>query len=152
MDFKWVDYFKHHFFQVIICLLIGIASHIFWDAFTHPRGDFVKMIPFLRESSILFGYHIPNNRILQYASTVVGGIIVFYAVMKIPRAKEYAPSNHPVYYWFIVIGMGVVAANIRILAGLHYTDYVTVATSAATGCIAGAIIAPLFLEKRVVKV
>src|ERR1700679_1542072 len=40
MDFSWINYFKHHFLQVIICLLIGIASHIFWDGFTHPHGDF----------------------------------------------------------------------------------------------------------------
>ena len=40
MDFKWINYFKHHFFKVIICLLLGIASHIFWDGFTHPGGDF----------------------------------------------------------------------------------------------------------------
>ncbi len=149
MDFKWAPYFKNHFFTVIICLLAGIASHLFWDAFTHPHGDFVKMIPFLRESATLFGYHIPNDRILQYISTVVGGVIVFYAVMKIPRAADYAPSHHPVYYWFFVIGTGIVAANIRILLGLHYWEYVTVATSAASGFIAGAIIVPLFLGRTV---
>ena len=152
LDFKWMDYFKNHFLQVIICLLIGIASHIFWDAFTHPKGYFVRMIPFLKESSTLLGYHIQHDRILQYISTIVGGIVVLCAIMKIPRAKEYAPSHHPLYYWFFVIGTGIVAANIRILLGLHYWEYVTVATSAASGCIAGAIIVPLFLGKRVVKI
>ncbi len=151
MGFSWINYFKHHFLQVIICLLIGIASHLFWDGFTHPHGDFVRMISFLKESATIDGYHIANYRILQYISTIVGGIIVFYAIMKIPRDKEYAASNHPVYYWFFVIGTGIAAANIRILLGLHYWEYVTVATSAASGFIAGAIIVPLFLEKRVAK-
>jgi hypothetical protein len=152
MDFDWIKYLRHNFFKVIICLLVGIATHIFWDAFTHPHGDFVKMIPYLKETATIDGVHLPYYRILQYISTIVGGIIVFYAIMKMPQAAEYAKSNHPVYYWFIVIGTGIVAANIRLLAGVHYTEYFTVATSAATGFIAGAIIAPLFLDRRKKKV
>lgn len=152
MDFNWMDYFKHHFFQVIICLLIGIASHIFWDAFTHPHGDFVKLIPFLKENSTLYGFRIVNYRIMQYISTTVGGIVVFYSIMKMPRAAEYAPSNHPVFYWLIIIATGVVVANIRLLTGLHYWEYAAVDTSVVSGFIAGAISAPLFLEKRGAKI
>lgn len=151
MRFKWMDYFKHHFFTVIICLLIGIASHIFWDSFTHPGGDFVKMIPWLREISDVLGIHIQNSRLLHVISTIVGGIIVFYAVMRIPKATDYAKSRNPVYYWFIVIGTGVVLTNLRILLGLHYWEYYNVATSFVSGLILGTIMAPLLLEKMPVK-
>jgi hypothetical protein len=148
MNFNWTEYFWHNIIKVFICLLAGIATHIFWDAFTHPRGDFVKMIPLLKENMFLFGAHIPDYKFLQYVSTVVGGIIVLYAVIRIPPAAEYAKPNHPFYYWFIVIGTGVVAANLRVLTGVNYADYFTVATSALSGSIAGVIIAPLFLERR----
>ncbi len=151
MDFSWGQYVRHNFFTVIICLIIGSASHIFWDAFTHPHGDFVRMIPTLRESTTLLGVTVKYYRILQYISSTLGGIIVFYAVMKIPRATDYAKSRNPVFYWFIVIGTGIVAANIRILLGIHYTDYPTVAVSALAGFIVGTIIAPVFLEKRIIK-
>ena len=155
LDFKWWNYFKHHFFIVIICLLVGISSHIFWDSFTHPHGDFVKLIPFLREVSNINGLHLPNYRIMQAISTLVGGTIVCFSFMCIPRAKEYAKSRNPVYYWFIVFGTGLAAANIRMITGIPNLPFVavaTVATSALAGFIAGAIIAPLFLEKRIVKV
>jgi hypothetical protein len=152
MDFNWMDYFRHNFFTVLICLLVGIASHIFWDSFTHPRGDFVKIIPYLKETSTIDGFRIPNYRIMQNLSTLVGGIIVFISIMSIPRAKEYAPSRNPFYYWFIVIGTGLAAVNIRMITGTHYWEYVTIATAALSGFIAGTIIAPLFLEKKVVKV
>jgi hypothetical protein len=151
MDFKWTDYFKHHFFTVIICLLVGIASHIFWDGFTHPGGDFVKRISWLRESSEVFGFHILNSRLMHIISTIVGGILVFYAILRIPKATKYAKSRNPVYYWFIVIGTGVVATNLRILIGLHYWEYYTVATCFISGFIAGAIMAPLLLEKMPAK-
>lgn len=147
MDFNWTNYFKNNFFIVIICLLIGIASHIFWDSFTHPYGDFVKMIPWLRESSNVFGFHIPNNRVLHIISTIVGGVVVFYAILRIPKATDYAKSRNPLYYWFIVVGAGVIVANIRILTGMHYSEYYNVATSFVSGLIAGTMLAPLFLER-----
>jgi Domain of unknown function (DUF4184) len=151
LHFNWMNYFKHHFFQVCICILIGIASHIFWDGFTHPHGDFVKIIPFLKESTTISGTHFTNYTLLQYISTIVGGIIVFYAVMKMPRVKEYAQSHHPFYYWFIIIGTGVVVANVRILTGIYYWEYFNVVTSFVSGLIIGSIIAPLFLERRIQK-
>ncbi len=147
LNFNWTDYFKHHFFTVCICLLVGIASHIFWDSFTHPRGDFVKLIPALKENSSLFGFHFINFNLLQNISTIVGGLVVFYAIMQIPPEVNYATSPNPVYYWIIVIGTGIVAANLRVLMGIHYWEYLNVITSFATGLMAGSIIAPLFLER-----
>lgn len=151
LDFSWWDYFKHNFFIVIICILVGVASHLLWDGFTHPHGMFVNMIPSLKETTDIFGNHVRYYRILQNISSVVGGIIVFYAVMRIPKAADYPKSRNPVFYWFIVIGTGLVAPNIRILLGVRYTEYGTVGVSVISGLIAGAIMAPLFLEKRIVK-
>jgi hypothetical protein len=147
MDFNWLHYLKHHFFVIISCLLVGISSHIFWDSFTHPRGSFVKFIPFLKESSYILGFHIPNSSVLHIISTIVGAAVIFYAIMRMPKATDYAKSRNPLYYWFIVIGTGVVVVNIRILTGMHYWEYPNIATCIASGCIAGSIIAPLFLER-----
>ena len=152
MGFNWIKYFKQNFFTVIICLLVGIASHIFWDGFTHPHGDFVKILPFLRGNITLSEMHIPVYRLAQYISTIAGGIIVLYYILNIPRAEHYAKSRNPFYYWFIVIGTGIVAANLRVLTGIHYWDYPTVATSTITGFILGSLFAPLFLERKIPKV
>jgi membrane-bound metal-dependent hydrolase YbcI (DUF457 family) len=150
MDFDWNSYFRSHFIQVLVCLLVGIASHIFWDAFTHPRGDFVRIIPFLKESLTISGINMYYYRILQYASTIVGGVIVMFSILKIPSSKENNPPNHPLYYWVIIIVMAIIAANVRVLLGVHYTEYATIATSAASGSLVGAIIAPLFLERSAI--
>ena len=152
MDINWWNYFKQNFFIVFICILVGIASHLLWDGFTHPHGMFVKMIPVLKESTYMFGFQVKYYRILQNLSSLVGGIVVIYFIMLFPKADEYAKSRNPVFYWFIVIGTGIVAANIRMLMGVPYTDYYTIAISFLSGVIAGTIIAPLFLEKRIVNV
>ncbi len=151
IDFNWWDYLKHNFLVVIICLLIGIASHLLWDGFTHPHGMFVKMIPVLKESTYLFEFHVKYYRILQNISSLIGGLVCFFAVMAMPKSPDYPKSRNPVFYWFIIIGTGLVAANIRMLAGVPFSDYYTLAVSGLSGMIAGSIIAPLFLEKRVIK-
>lgn len=149
VDFNWINYFKNHFFTVIICLFVGIASHIFWDSFTHPGGDFVKMIPWLQESSNMFGFHVANSRLIQSISTITGGALVLYAILRIPKATHYVKSRNPGYYWFIVIGTGVVIINIKLLIGTRYWEYYTLATCFVSGLISGSIIAPLLLERRI---
>ncbi len=151
IDFNWWNYIKHNFLIVIICILLGIASHILWDGFTHPHGMFVNMIPSLKETVEIYGNKVKYYRVLQSFSSVAGGLIVFYAIMKIPKQVEGTKSRNPVFYWFIVIGTGIVAANVRMLLGAELLNYGTIGVSAISGWMAGAIIAPLFLEKRIVK-
>jgi membrane-bound metal-dependent hydrolase YbcI (DUF457 family) len=151
MGFNWTKYFTQNFFTVIVCLLVGIATHIFWDGFTHPHGDFVRILPFLKENITISGIHIPAYRLAQYISTAIGGIIVLWYILNIPKSEIYAKSRNPFYYWFIVIGTGIVAANLRVLMGVHYWDYPTVATSAISGSLVGSLFAPLFLEKAISK-
>lgn len=152
MDFDWGKYVKHNFLTVLVCLLAGIASHIFWDSFTHRHGDFVKLIPFLRETTAIMGFHMVNYAHMQDISTVVGGVIVFYAMMLIPTDVNYARPRNPAYYWLIVIAAGLIIAGLRVLAGVHYWQYFNVATAFVSGLIAGSIIAPLILGQRIVKV
>lgn len=148
INFDWGHYFKNHFLLVIICLLIGITSHVFWDSFTHLNGYFVKAVPFLRETVIIYGNHIPNARILQAISTVVGGLVVFYAIMRMPDDMDAPPINNPTYYWLIIIATGIITATIRVLASSHLLNYDVIALSIASGFIAGSIIAPFFLKSR----
>ncbi len=65
-------------FAMIVCsLLVGIATHIFWDAFTHPRYWIYDHWRFLHEAASLplFGPR-PWYGILQYINSVLGIVIV----------------------------------------------------------------------------
>lgn len=146
--FNWINYFNKHFIVVFICLLVGIASHIFWDDFTHPSGHFVKMIPLLRENLYILKFLIPNNRLLQAISTTIGGMVIFYAIMRMPEDVDICKQRNATDYWLILAGMGVVAVNVRMLENIYDFDYQTIALSTLSGFIAGSIVAPLLLAKK----
>ncbi len=51
MGFRWNAYFRQHFVKIIISMLIGIALHLVWDAFTHLNLAY----PDAEDSTILIG-------------------------------------------------------------------------------------------------
>jgi len=148
MHFKWWQYFKQHFLVVIICLLVGIASHLFWDSFTHLDGYFVRIIPVLKQSTHIFGSRIQYARLLQTISTIVGAAVILFAIMRMPAADKYATPNMPVDYWLIIVGVGITVICIRIISNLYDFGIEGIAISFLSGIIAGSIIAPLFIPKN----
>ncbi|MFD8262585.1 DUF4184 family protein [Streptomyces griseoluteus] len=59
----------HHTMWLLVSALIGIASHLVWDSFTHGDGFLVTHVQPLRASA-LGGLTVA--RLLQYASTALG--------------------------------------------------------------------------------
>lgn len=52
--------------------LIGAATHVFWDSFTHANRWGVNLLPVLnRDLLSLFGRDVPAYKALQYGSTIV---------------------------------------------------------------------------------
>ena len=100
-NFNWNSYSKTNWFVVIISILIGTISHIFWDSFTHDTGYFVKTIPFLSNSMELLDYRIPVLKILQHSSTLVGAFIICISIYKLPTSQINNASDN--YYWIIFI-------------------------------------------------
>lgn len=54
---------------VLVSTVLGVLTHVAWDAFTHGDGMVVQHVAWLREP--LVG-DVPAARVLQHASTVVG--------------------------------------------------------------------------------
>jgi hypothetical protein len=59
---------SRHLVPVVVALAIGIASHVLWDAFTHPGRFGSALIPALADD---WG-PLPGTRWLQYASSIGG--------------------------------------------------------------------------------
>ena len=65
------------FLLIIISILVGIATHLFWDSFTHPNTWPYRHWSILRQTFILpIAGEMPLYKILQHSSTVVGMAIV----------------------------------------------------------------------------
>lgn len=79
---------------ILLSLLLGIATHLAWDALTHYSFLTVFLVPSL--SSHLFSvgeYHVYPYKLLQHASTLAGTLLVWRWIWRglqqpaLPRAQ-----------------------------------------------------------------
>lgn len=94
---------------VLLSLLIGIATHVVWDSFTHSDGYVVLHVPFL--TAQLVG-DLTWARALQHISTV-GGLVVL-AVYLWRRRSRLLPGGAPGRrrtWWTLGIVGGVAAVG-----------------------------------------
>lgn len=102
-DFDWNTYFKRNWTIVIISLLIGILSHILWDAFTHQHGYFVEQIDNLKNTISVFEIEIPFWKIAQHVSTLIGIIIILLAFSKLPKGFYPKTSTCQLYLKSVIL-------------------------------------------------
>lgn len=102
----------------VVGLVIGAASHVLWDAFTHDGGPFVAALPFLRDE---FG-PFPGYKWAQYGSGVLGlvglgiGALVWYVARRPHHVAEDHRGPARVAAWTAVLAAAVVPAGV-VLAG-----------------------------------
>lgn len=56
--------------------LIGMFTHVFWDAFTHNTGYFVTRLSFLTHSVRVLNHDLYVYKICQHGSTLIGFAII----------------------------------------------------------------------------
>ncbi len=134
-DFHWHEYVRQHFLVVILCILAGTASHIFWDSFTHSGTYFVRHWPFLRMQVDLGFQDYPMWHILQQISTVVGLFFVIVYVLKLPRKGSFTTNPKPLFWILLTIVVGGISFWRLWETGMHEIikiGHVAVITMGAT--------------------
>lgn len=121
-QFDWNNYFKKNWLVVAISVLIGAASHIFWDSFTHDHGYFVQTIPVLTNTVDILGRQVPTLKILQHSSTLLGGLVIAFALFKIVPDKNVTGQLN-IKYWGILTTLTLTIIAVRLLSGLDYKLY-----------------------------
>ncbi|SIQ32552.1 DUF4184 family protein [Maribacter ulvicola] len=146
-QFDWNEHFKRNWFVVLISILIGAASHIFWDSFTHDHGYFVQTIPTLQNSIDFLGRQIPILKILQHSSTLLGGLVIAFAIFKLPTNKS---ENEKINlkYWVILAGLTLTIIAVRLLSGLELKQYGNVIVTAISAGLISLTITPLLIKKN----
>jgi hypothetical protein len=145
--FDWNGHLKRNWHVVTISILIGAASHVFWDSFTHDYGYFVETIPALQNSVDFLGRQIPILKILQHSSTLLGGLVIAFAIFRLPADKTERENINP-KYWLIVTGLTLTIIAARLLIGLETKQYGTViVTAISAGLISLTITASLTMTK-----
>ncbi|MFN5518208.1 MAG: DUF4184 family protein, partial [Bacteroidota bacterium] len=121
-QFNWNRYFKRNCFVVAISILIGATSHIFWVGFTHDHGYFVQAIPQLQNAVNLLGEQIPILKILQHSSTLLGALVIAFAIYKLPINKT-EEQNISLKYWSILSALTLTIVTVGLLSGLELKPY-----------------------------
>ncbi|MBO0983521.1 DUF4184 family protein [Rathayibacter sp. SD072] len=99
-------------------IVIGAATHVLWDGFTHLGGPFVAAVPALQQS---FG-PFPGYKWAQYASGVLGllglgiGAVVWYVTRRPHPVPPDGRGPVRVAAWTVVLVAAVVPAGV-VLAG-----------------------------------
>jgi hypothetical protein len=134
-------FFKHHWIIIIISVLIGSASHILWDNFTHMDGYFVSLFPSLTKWFNIAGYNIPVVVFLQLSSSVIGLLIIFFAIMNLPVGKLTNTNNHVLRYWMKITAITLFILVLRYPTGFVMAEFFgDVVDTAISGGLIGLLI------------
>lgn len=142
--FNWNNYCKTNLPVVVISILIGAASHLFWDSFTHLNGYFVIAWGMGKQVSLL-GVQLPLYKVIQHASTLAGGVVVLVAILKLP-ALQVVPQKSSYGYLLMVMMVTMVTIILRIIAGLSITQYPDLIVTALSSFIVAIVLVPLVLK------
>ena len=98
-----------------LALVVGAGTHVLWDEFTHPRRWGTALLPALDETWGL----LPGYRWLQYASGLVGGVVllVWFALWwRRTPAGDARPTTGAWWAWGVIATAGVAAGGIAALS------------------------------------
>lgn len=143
--FNWTSYFKNYWIVVCVSILIGGASHILWDSFTHENGYFVNRIPLLQRwiDTPIITIHIYN--LAQQLSSFFGILIVAIALIRLKVYPVKMDSN--IYkYWLLVSAISILVIILRIASGLHIHRYGNVIVSIISAGMISLIATPFILK------
>ena len=146
-QFDWVRYFRENYFIVMLSILVGTASHIFWDSFTHAYGIFVKHFPILATDITLAGTSMALYTFLQFAFSVLGALLILFTVLLLPRDKTLKNSKSNLKYWALVTILMILVTIGRFLSGLNFSYFPNVVVVLISGGLLGLLLSPLIMKK-----
>lgn len=88
--------------------ILGMVTHVFWDAFTHSNGFFVLNINFLKININFFNFQIPLFKIIQHGSTLIGIILILIYLNKIKKESNKDIISSKLKYHFIAIFIQII--------------------------------------------
>jgi hypothetical protein len=119
-DFDFLTHFKRYFPGYIICLLIGIFSHLVWDSFTHSNEHMVQLFPVLaRLLEVSFLPSWPLFRYFQHISTLIGAVVVGYFFHYQPCHPSVS-NTFDFRYWMGIVALALLAFLVRWAFGFEY--------------------------------
>jgi len=140
--FNFLSYLGANWRVFLLSSLVGAASHVIWDSFTHSNRFFTRQFSDVYESiSVRFdGVNYPFFYVLQNVSTAVGLlIVVLYVILKKPVGKE-ALMKPKITYWLAIFAIAIVVLRLRFFIYPFDYDLGNVVVSSMTGLLVGVVV------------
>lgn len=134
--------FKLKFWVIMsTSMIIGAATHLLWDSFTHESGYFVQNISFLNSKIEISTYTFPLFKFLQQLSSFIGLLFLFLVIFRLPKTNK---ANTPINkrYWVILTGIGLSLLIARVLLFPNLNQFGNITVSAISAIFLSAIITP----------
>ncbi|MDR2409523.1 MAG: DUF4184 family protein [Bacteroidales bacterium] len=141
--FNWNEYFHCNKLKVIISILLGAVSHLFWDNLTHGYGFFVQYIPVLTYRIMIGIIDMPVYWFLQYFSSALGLVSIAWVVWCLPANNSVAQKIN-YWYWLKVFLVFLIVVGVKKLLGFDNTWGQPIAITISAGLLA-VTLAPLIL-------
>lgn len=148
--FNWESFFKQNWPLVGLSILVGTASHLLWDGFTHRSGFFVKRISFLNENINVGSFTVPMFEIAQHVSTIIGGVVIILVVLNLEQMPVSKKTNiHK--YWLLIIAITIAIIVLRLITGVSIYQYAILISTFMAGGIIALITTSLIFTNRLKK-
>jgi hypothetical protein len=147
-ELNWLAYLRKRWFVFAVSVIIGAATHIFWDGFTHYSGYFVQKWPVLNSKVNLMGWNIPLSRIIQHTSTGVGSLLILIYTGRQPTAVIPArvPSLRKLFFWTGIAVAGIGFMMFALTTSAFMRSMMGVVVSFLTGAMIGTVMLSTLLQ------
>ncbi len=112
LDFKKI--LAKQYVVVIYSALMGAATHVFWDSFTHNGAFFVRNLELYKQVRVPFqGVNYPLFYALQHISTITGLTVIAFYIFFMPASLSVKPFRPRIQYWLLLVFTGSVFFALR---------------------------------------
>lgn len=147
VSFNWSLHFTKCWLTIFISILMGAASHLLWDSFTHDHGYFVIQFDTLKQEVEIFSYNVTILKILQHGSTLIGGLVIIVAILKLEKHTPIKP-NVDLRYWIVIVLISSSFLFTRFLFGLDVKLIGNVIVTVISGGLVSLILTPFILRLK----
>ncbi|TCM70886.1 uncharacterized protein DUF4184 [Acinetobacter calcoaceticus] len=112
---SWFEFFKQHYGMIFFSFIIGIFTHVIWDAFTHRHGVAVENIALLQDSIELIQHQVPIYKLLQHGSSLFGLALMIWMLSRLqPCALNFrqATLRARCLYWLSIVILAIALLSI----------------------------------------
>ncbi len=135
VSFDFKTHFRQRYGVILVSALMGSASHLFWDGFTHLDGYFVQHLPAVYQDRVFpfQGVRYPLWYALQHISTFAGlTMLLIVLIMMKPYPVSVAKPNWK--YWIVLFLLTALIVLIRFNFSVQLVPLGSFVVSTITAC------------------